>query len=147
MSAEDSILARLKAVMAPTPVYDIETAPDGDGTGDIGDADFRPFCAVIWGGPIDIPADRGIISTRLDLKIGYVMIRIVTPDAEANRILFNKMLNGMTGFVPEESGELIPNTGMQYSNASNVTQPTRFYREIGFSYRTNTAGMGDLPVV
>lgn len=138
VSAEQDILSRLTTGMAPVPVFDVET-PDGD-LDDVGDAEFTPFVAVIWGGPILDKRDRGIVSVRRDLMQSYVIVRIVTPDSDTNRLLYNKAFDLLTGFYPVNSGELSPEAGMAYTNGNGQVKPTRYYREISYSYKTNTKG-------
>lgn len=138
VSAEEDILAHLSAGMAPVPVHDIEVEDDDFDIVD--DGEFTPFIGVIWGGPILDKRDRGIVSVRRDLMTSYVIIRVVTPDAATNRRLYNKVYNLMTGYYPTNSGELSPEAGMAYTNGNGQVKPTRFYREISYSYKTNTKG-------
>ena len=107
---------------------------------DVGTGEFTPLVAVIWGGPIVVRRDRGIVSTRRDLMLSYVIVRVVTPDAATNRLLHDKVYNALVGWYPTNSGEMIPENGMSYSNGNGQVKPTRFYRELSFSYRTNTKG-------
>lgn len=136
-SPEEDILARLTTGMAPVQIIDTEVPDIFDDT-PVGDGVFKPYIATIWGGPILNLRDRGIVSVRNDLMTAYVIIRVVTPDANSNRYLYNKMYNLMTGHRPVNSGELQPRAGMAYTNGNATNKPTRYYREINFEYQTNT---------
>ncbi len=138
VSAEEDILQRLRTGMAPVPIVDTEA--EDDDFDDVGDGLFTPFVSVIWGGPITNRRDRGIIGVRHDLMLSYCIIRVVTPDIATNRLLYNKVYNLMTGFAPVNSGEMSPESGMAYTNGNATVKPTRFYREISYSFRTNTRG-------
>lgn len=140
VSAEDDILDRLATGMLPVPVIDTEVPDDAvDGAGE---GDFTPRVYVIWGGPIARTrrGAKGIVGVRHDLMTSYCIVRIATPDAATLRFLYNKAYNLMTGFKPINSGELTPEAGMAYTNGNATVKPTRFYREIAFSFPTNTKG-------
>lgn len=136
---EQDILAYLTAGMSPVPVTDIEV--EDDDFDNVGDGEFTPSVAVIWGGPIINRRDKGIVSVRRDGMIAYAIVRVITPDAGTNRLLYNKMFNLLTGYTPVNSGELSPEAGMAYTNGNATVKPTRFYREASFSYHTNTKGL------
>lgn len=134
---EDDILARLRTGMAPVKVIDTEVPDIFDDT-PVGDGVFKPYIATIWGGPILNQRDRGIVGVRNDLMKTYVVIRVVTPDADTNRSLYRKLMNLMVGYRPINSGEMLNVAGMAYTNGNATTKPTRYFREVNFEYATNT---------
>lgn len=140
VAAEADILARLTTGMSPVPVIDTEVPDDtvdGQGTGA-----FTPRVYVIWGGPIARTrrGSKGIVSVRKDLMTSYCIVRIAAPDAPTLRLLYNKAYNLMTGHKPVNSGEMTPEAGMAYTNGNATVKPTRYYREIAFTFPTNTLG-------
>lgn len=136
-SAEENILARLRTGMSPVEIIDTEVPDIFDDTS-VGDGTFKPYVATLWGGPIVNMRDRGIVGVRNDLMRAYVIIRVVAPDADTNRYLYNKVWDLMVGFRPIASGEMEPRAGMAYTNGNATNKPTRYYREINFEYQTNT---------
>lgn len=134
---EEDILVRLRTGMAPLEIIDTEV-PDIFDDVPVGDGVFKPYIATIWGGPILNQRDRGIVSVRNDLKTAYVIVRVVTPDANTNRLLYKKVYNLMDGYRPVNSGEMSVQGGMAYTNGNATNKPTRYYREINFVYQTNT---------
>ncbi|UPU15962.1 portal protein [Stenotrophomonas virus Jojan60] len=138
VTAEADILNRLTTGMSPVPVIDTEVP---DEAVDVS-MDFTPRVYVIWGGPIARTrrGSKGIVGVRKDLMTSYCIIRIATPDAPTLRVLYNKVFNLMTGFKPVNSGEMTPEAGMAYTNGNATVKPTRYYREIAFTFPTNTKG-------
>lgn len=135
-ATEEDILNHLRTGMAPVPVIDTET--EDEFLDSVGDGDFSPFVGVVWGGPITTTRDRGIVGVRHDLMTGYVTVRVVAPDMTVLRLLHRKAFNLMLGYRPYNSGELEPRAGMAYSIGNAQVQPTRYYREDAYTYRTNT---------
>lgn len=135
-ATEEDILNHLTTGMAPVPVIDTEA--EDEYLDSVGDGDFSPYVGVIWGGPIVTSRDRGIIGVRHDLLTGYVTVRVAAPDTATLRYLKNKLTNLLLGYRPYNSGELEPRAGMAYSIGNAQVQPTRYYREDAYAYRTNT---------
>lgn len=134
-ATETDILNAIKTAVGHDRVWPTEV-PDGQ------DAAF-PYVIVYFGEPIRASGGRHITSTRDDLLIGYITVQVVsTTDASANAVK-NRIKAALTGFRPVDSGEMVLEGGMGYSAAQTQVKPTRYFRELAFSYRTNLTGAGD----
>lgn len=126
--AEDDIKATVQAV---TPRVFISEVP-----GDV-PTPAMPYVVIYFGGPIRAASDHHITSTRADTTIGYCTVQVVSETDTSARDVNNRILNALVGHRPPDSGEMILETGASRSNGTNEVKPTKYYRETGYSYRSN----------
>lgn len=128
LTPEEDILSRVQTnVLSRT--YDTEV-PEGT-------TPAYPYVVVYFGTPVRSASDHHITSTRNDTLIGYVTVQVISKDAVSARAIASKAQGELTGYRPVDSGEMILDGGTAYSRVATDTKPTRFYRELAFSYRTN----------
>lgn len=124
---EAEIIARVKTVISR--VY-ISEPPAGVDPGD-------PFVVVYFGDPIRASGDHHITTVRHDTMIGYLTVQVASrTDAAANAIK-NRIKDALVGFIPYDSGEIAAEGGVSRSRSAIESVPQMYYRENGYSYRTN----------
>lgn len=129
---EAAIEAEIKTTLGHDRVY-VTQVPDGL-------TPKYPYVVLYYGEPIRSARDRHITTTRDDVLVGYVTVQVIsTTDSSANAVK-NRIKNALTGFRPIDSGEMVLEGGMAYSDADTRVSPTRYFRELGFTYRTNLTG-------
>jgi hypothetical protein len=96
-----------------------------------------PYIIIYFGGPIRSAADHHITSTRNDTMIGYCTVQVVSKTDKSARDVNNLVRNALVGHRPPDAGEMVSEGGLAYSRGNNDVTPTKYYRETGYSYRTN----------
>jgi hypothetical protein len=96
-----------------------------------------PYVILYFGGPIRSAADHHITSVRNDTMIGYCTVQVVSETDKSARDVNNRIRNALVGHRPPDAGEMASEGGLAYSRGNNDVKPTKYYRETGYSYRTN----------
>jgi hypothetical protein len=125
---EDDIVARISTQVIPR-VVDTEV-PEATTVA-------VPYILIEWGGPVRSEQDHHITSTVNDTLIGYGTFTVVSSDARSAKQVADKLRKALTGYRPVDSGEMILEGGVTYSNATTTVKPNRFYRSLAYSWRTN----------
>ncbi len=125
-ATEADILAKVKTLANRVYTYEV---PDADAT------PAYPYVVVYFGEPVRTGVDHHITSTRNDTLRGYVTVQVISSDVDSANALKNKLKVGLTGYRPVDSGEMVMEGGTGY--AFTDSKPTKFFRELGYSYRTN----------
>ncbi len=128
---EKDIKTRIETLFPGTPRVWVSAVPDNVPTPQ------TPYCVLYFGSPVRTGSDHHITSTRNDTLRGFVTVQWISRDDESCRAMANKTRNLLTGYRPVDSGEMILEGGGSYSSANGGVKPTLFYRETGYSYRTN----------
>lgn len=127
---EDDILS---VIRSETPRVFVTEVPPGE-------SPAYPYAVVYFADPIRSARGRHITSTRDDLMVGYFTVQITSRDDASARTIKDRVKNALVGYRPFDSGEITSNGGLSYSRAATNTSPVLYYREMGFSYPTNTTG-------
>lgn len=125
---EDDIKATVQAV---TPRVFVSEIPD-----DLATPAF-PYVVIYFGGPVRSARDHHISSTRNDTTIGYCTVQVVSETDTSARDVNDRIRNALVGHRPPDCGEMVLEGGIARSNGNNEVKPTRYYRETGYSYRSN----------
>lgn len=96
-----------------------------------------PYVIIRFGGPVRGYRDRHITSTKNDTMIAYCTMQVISETDASARDLADRIRDAVTGYIPTNCGEMACEGGMAYSNATNTNPPTKFFREVGFTFRTN----------
>lgn len=96
-----------------------------------------PYVILYFGGPIRSASDHHITSSRNDTTIGYCTVQVVSTTDKSARDVNNLVRNALVGHRPPDAGEMVSEGGLAYSRGNNDVTPTKYYRETGYSYRTN----------
>lgn len=125
---EDDIEAVVKTVCTRTWVSEIPS--------DVATPQM-PYVILYFGGPIRSASDHHITSVRNDTMIGYCTVQVVSSTDKSARDVNNRIRNALVGYRPTDAGEMASEGGLAYSRGNNDVKPTKYYRETGYSYRTN----------
>lgn len=96
-----------------------------------------PFYVVQYGGPVRAAKGRNITTSRDHVNIMFLTIACMAAEPEAMKWLYGQALNALTGFRPPDSGELILEGGLSYSEGISTVKPTRYLKTISYTFRTN----------
>lgn len=132
-AAIDAITARLRTV--GVEVYDAQVPDEWLNPTDNGI--MLPFYVVRFGGPVRAARGRSITTSRDHVNIMFLTVACMAAEPEALKWLYGQALNVLTGFVPPDSGELILEGGLSYSEAISTVKPSRYLKDISFTFRTN----------
>jgi hypothetical protein len=125
---ENAIVARVQGV---TPRVFVSEVPDSTPT------PAFPYVTLFFGGPIRAGTDHHITSSRNDTMVAYGTAQVQSLTDASARDVADVVRNALSGFIPPNCGELIIEGGLSYSNGTNAVPPTKYYREVGFTFRTN----------
>jgi hypothetical protein len=96
-----------------------------------------PYAVIYFGGPFRAAGDHHMTSTRNDTNIAYCTVRVVSETDKSARDVNNRIRNALVGHIPPDSGEMGLEGGLTFNNGSGAVKPTKFFRETGYTFRTN----------
>lgn len=131
---QDEIVARLKEL--PQTVYENGVPDDADLIHANGI--MLPFIVPFFGGFARSLQDRGITSVRHDLGESFVVIQCVGPTERSSRQVSDIVRDKMTGFKPNDAGELTPIANSRNLTPDYSTRPVKYISEVTFRYAVNT---------
>jgi hypothetical protein len=131
---EDEIIARLKEL--PQTVYE-NGVPD-DANLVYSNGVMLPFIVPFFGGYARAVDGRGITSSRQDLGESYVIIQCVGPTERSSRQVADVVRDKMTGFTPNDAGEMIPSGNSRFVTPDFSSRPAKYISEAVFRYAVNT---------
>lgn len=125
---EDDITAKLKTINSR--VYVSEVPPD---------ASNFPLMVCYFGGPIRSGQDHSLRGSRSDTMIAYLTVQVMSTTDSSARDVADLVRDLLMGYHPTNCGEMVVEGGMNYSNVATSAAPTKYYREVAFTFRTNLA--------
>lgn len=131
--AIDAIVAELETIgidVYETQVPDGRLNPTDNGI-------ILPFYVVRWGGPVRAARGRNITTSRDHVNIIFLTVACMAGEETAMKWAYGQALDTLTGFIPPDSGELILEGGLSYSEGISTVKPTRYLKDISFTFRTN----------
>jgi hypothetical protein len=131
---EDEIVIRLKEL--PQTVYE-NGVPD-DANLVYSNGTMLPFIVPFFGGYARAVDGRGITSSRQDLGESYVIIQCVGPTERSSRQVADVVRDKMTGFTPNDAGEMIPSGNSRFVTPDFSSRPAKYISEVIFRYVVNT---------
>lgn len=131
---EDEIITKLKEL--PQTVYE-NGVPD-DANLVYSNGTMLPFIVPFFGGYARAIDGRGITSSRQDLGESYVIIQCVGPTERSSRQVADVVRDKMTGFTPNDAGEMIPSGNSRFVTPDFSSRPAKYISEAVFRYAVNT---------
>lgn len=98
---------------------------------------INPFYVVRFGGPVRAAKGKNITTSRDHVNIMFLTVACMAATEDAVKWLFGQALDKLVGFVPPNSGELILEGGLSYSEGISTVKPTKYLKDINFTFRTN----------
>lgn len=131
---QDDIKARLETL--PQDVYVVEV-PDDKLLAKASNGVYKPYIVMSIGGPYRAARGRGIVSSRNDVNVASLSIQVVAPTSDAADSILDNVLDLMTGWWTNDTGEFTVEGGSNGSNADGNVKPTKYFRYAFFSFRCN----------
>lgn len=132
--ATDAIVARLSSETG-IAVYEAQVPDEALSPSNNGIA--NPFYVVRFGGPVRAARGKSITSSRDHVNIMFVTVACMAPTIDAMKWLYGKAIDVLTGYTPPNSGEMILEGGLSYSEGISTVKPTKYLKDVNFTFRTN----------
>src|SRR5690606_21168971 len=97
----------------------------------------NPFYVVRFGGPVRAARGKNITSSRDHVNIMFVTVACMAPTIDAMKWLYGKAIDVLTGYTPPNSGEMILEAGLSYSKGISTVKPTKYLKDVNFTFRTD----------
>lgn len=130
----EAILDRMRTRLVPE-VHDTEVPPDDELQ--YVNGIMSPYYVVMFGGPVRAARGKSITGVRDHVTILYCTVQCVAPDSNGRNHLIDGVIDTLTGYRPPECGEMILEGGMAYTNGNTTVRPTKYFKDIVFTYRAN----------
>ncbi len=96
-----------------------------------------PFYVVRIGGPVRAAKGRSITTSRHHVNIVFCTVACVAADPDAMNHIVDVAMDRLVGWEPPECGEMILEGGLSYSEGISTVKPTKYLKDISFTYRSN----------
>jgi hypothetical protein len=134
LAIQDSIVTKLSEI--PQDIYET-TAPDDSKLRFNSNGMILPYVVVEFADMYDNPSENGIVSSKYNVKASYIIVSCVGSTERSARQVANIVREKLTGFSPEDAGELtLAGGGLSYAAAD--PKPNRYVAEVGFTFPVNT---------
>jgi hypothetical protein len=132
LAVQDQITDKLKEL--PQDVYET-TAPDDSKLRFDANGMILPYIVILFSDMYESPDSRGILSARYNTGTSYVDVLCVGPTQRSARQVADLVRDKLTGFIPEDAGELRFNGGTRYAGVD--PRPNRYEAELSFVFPVN----------
>lgn len=134
IAVQDQIVTKLNELAQD--VYET-TAPDDTRLRFDESGMILPYIVVEFADMYESGQMGGILSSKYDVKTSYIIISCIGPTERSARQVAGLVRDKLTGFIPEDAGELIlAGGGVSYS--AQDAKPNRFVSELAFTFPVNT---------
>jgi hypothetical protein len=96
-----------------------------------------PFIVPFFGGYSRSNDGKGIVSSRQDLGESYCIIQCVGPTERSSRQVADAVRDKLTGFIPDDAGELRPISNSRVVLPDFTSRPAKYITEVTFRYAVN----------
>lgn len=127
-------VADIKAALSAIPNIDIIDTHDNATT--IGGV-VKPYIVMTVGGPIRAARDRGLVGSKHDTNLIWVMLECVSNNIDVARGLKADAIEALVDFIPTDSGRLSLDGGSGYTLAQTSAVPLRFVENARLSCAHN----------
>lgn len=131
---QDQIVEKLKEL--PQTTYENGVPDDANLVYENGI--MLPFIVPFFGGYARSLEARGIVSVREDLGESFVIVQCVGPTERSSRQVADVVRDKLTGFIPDDAGQLTPINNSRYLTPDFSTRPVKYISEVTFRYAVNT---------
>ncbi len=134
LAVHDQITAKLSEI--PQAVYEI-AAPDDSKLAFDSNGMILPYVVVEFSDMYEAVGAGGILSSKYDVGESFATVSCIGPTQRSARQVADVVRNKLTGFIPEDAGELRLFGGSRYF-ATQDAKPNRYVAEVSFSFMVNT---------
>ena len=97
----------------------------------------KPYVVLTFGGPIRVQADRGIVESKRDTTLYWVIIECVSNDLGVARKLKVDVISQLEDYVPNNSGRVVVDGGFSDTITKTSAIPKRFVEATRMSFHHN----------
>lgn len=96
-----------------------------------------PYSIVYFVPPVRSARDRALTTTRNDTLVSGFTVQIAANTAEDAEEMRDLIMDHVTGYRPDNCGEIGLESGAPHSRASTLVDPNLYLEGLYFSFRTN----------
>lgn len=134
---QDNITARIESILPNTPV-DEDGVLDDTNLKRGPDLQLVPYIVPRYGSLRRQPLGYAVVGTRHDNYYSTVDVSCVAPTGRAARAMLNAATDGLLGFKPDDSSEMvIEGLPDNFVIMNNVGRPTAFVASVRFRFGVN----------
>lgn len=133
LAVQDQIVAKLREL--PQDVYET-SAPDDSKLKFDTNGTILPYIVIEYADMYESLTSGSILSSRYDTKVSYVTISCVGPTERSSRQVAGLVRDKLTGFVPDDAGELVQSGG-GIAYAGQDIKPNRYISQLAFTFPVN----------
>ena len=133
LAVQDEITAKLREL--PQEVYETDIPSDIKLTF-ASNGLFNPYIVVEFSDMQDGAYAGSILSSKYSTKTSFIIVTCVAPTERASRQVAGLVREKLTGFVPNDAGELKLSGGQSYTSSESKTN--RYISEVAFTFPVNT---------
>ena len=133
LAVQDDITAKLREL--PKDVYE-SAVPDDSRLRFDANGMILPYIVIEYSDMYEMPTANGILSTRFDTKMSYIIVSCIGPTERSARQVANMVRDKLTGYVPVDAGEMkLSGGGISYTKSE--TKLNRYMNELAFTFPVN----------
>jgi len=133
LAIQDEIAAKLREL--PQTVYETDVPADVKLTF-ASNGLFNPYIVIEFSDMQDGAYAGSILSSKYSTKTSYIIVTCVAPTERASRQVAGLVREKLTGFAPNDAGELKLSGGQSYTSSEAKTN--RYISEVAFTFPVNT---------
>jgi hypothetical protein len=134
LDIQDEIIEKLKEI--PQDVYET-SAPDDSKLKFDPSGNILPYVVVEFSDMQELGVGNGITSSKYNPMQSYIIVSCIGPTERSTRQVADVVRNKLTGFIPEDAGELRLAVGSRVATLQD-TRPNRYSSEVAFVFIANT---------
>lgn len=135
LAVHDQIVEKLEEL--PQSVY-VTAVPDDKKISHGSNGLFLPYIVVVFADMTEAPNGKGITSSRNNAGFSYCIVQSYAPTDRAARQVANAVRDKLTGFQPDDAGELRLIGGRSYYDVETNAVPKKYVTEVGYRFIVNT---------
>lgn len=134
LAVQDAIVTQLNTLAQD--VYPT-SAPDDSKLRFDSNGMILPYIVVEFADMYESTQAGGILSSKYDVKESYIVVLCIGPTERSSRQVANAVRQNLTGFKPDDAGELtLAGGGQGYTQQENKSG--RYISEVAFMFPVNT---------
>ena len=131
---QDQITTKLRELSQD--VYET-AAPDDSRLRFDSNGTILPYIVIEFSDMYESGATKGILSAQYNVAESFIIVSCIGPTERSVRQVADLVRQKLTGFTPEDAGELKFSGGNRYY-AGQDSRPNRYVAEVSFVFSVNT---------
>lgn len=134
LAVQDQVTAKLRELSQD--VYET-AAPDDSRLKFDSNGTILPYIVIEFSDMYESGATKGILSAQYNVAESFIIVSCIGPTERSVRQVADLVRQKLTGFAPEDAGELKFSGGNRYY-AGQDSRPNRYVAEVSFVFSVNT---------